>query len=78
MGFGRNQVIAIGAFVLPMIVSTIALFTGSPPKADFAQWSSFTTTLVTAVVGIALGGSAVVKSAEHLSSRGKGGEGADE
>lgn len=36
--FGRTQKIAMGAMAVPLVVASVALFTG---KASFGEWSSF-------------------------------------
>ena len=65
---GRNQWIAIGMAAVPFFTATAFTYWGVS-GADFNAWAKFVGDLLPWTLGIALGGSAVVKVAENLGAR---------
>ncbi len=60
---GVNRWIAIGSMLTVFVTSTLFVVLG---KADAAWWGTFVSTTLLGSLGITLGGSAVIKTAEAI------------
>lgn len=60
---GVNRWIAIGSMLTVFITATVFVVLG---KADAAWWGGFVSTTLLGSLGITLGGSAVIKTAEAI------------
>lgn len=61
--FGSNQWIAVGFAAASFIVATVFVFLG---KATPEWWGAFTGTELPTLAGIAIGGSALIKTAQVI------------
>ncbi len=61
--FGSNQWIAIGAAVISFAVATAFVFLG---KADAIWWGGFVGNEIPLIVGLSIGGSALIKTAQVI------------